>query len=76
MTSVSGTKLFKYICTMKQSIQQKIEQYKEIARNQGRISKPVELKSVRVDGLSQVIRSQKEAEIFMAELKSVVKRAK
>lgn len=60
---------------MKQNIQQKIDQYKEIARNQGRAPKPVQSKSVRVDGLAQVIRSQKDAENFMAELKSIVKRA-
>ncbi|SFW68967.1 hypothetical protein [Chitinophaga sancti] len=60
---------------MKQSIQQKIEQYKAIARNQGSNHKSVLSKSVRIDGLAQVIRSQKDAEIFMAELKSVIKRA-
>lgn len=60
---------------MKQSIQQKIDQYKETARNQGRIPKPAPSKSVRMDGLAQVIRSQRDAENFMADLKSIVKRA-
>jgi hypothetical protein len=31
--------------------------------------------SVRADGLSKVIRSKKDADIFIAELKSAVKRA-
>jgi hypothetical protein len=60
---------------MKQSIQQKIDQYKKAAQNQVGNSKPAQSKSVRVDGLAQVIRSQRDAENFMAELKSVVKRA-
>lgn len=60
---------------MKQSIQQKIDQYKKAARNQGSNPKPAQSKSVRVDGLSQVIRSQRDAENFMADLKSIVKRA-
>ena len=61
---------------MNKNIQQKIDQYKKIARSsQGSDPKPVQSKSVRVDGLSQVIRSQKDAENFMAELKSIVKRA-
>lgn len=60
---------------MKQTIQQKIDQYKITARNQGRNPKPVQSKSVRNDGLAQVIRSQKDAENFMAELRSIVKRA-
>lgn len=61
---------------MNPKIQQKIDQYKKIAqRNQGGNPKPVQAKSVRVDGLAQVIRSQKDAENFMAELKSLVKRA-
>jgi hypothetical protein len=61
---------------MNQNIQQKIDQYKKTAqRNQGSDSKPVQSKSVRVDGLAQVIRSQKDAENFMAELKNIVRRA-
>jgi hypothetical protein len=60
---------------MNQNIQQKIDEYKRTARNQGSNLKPAPSKSVRVDGLAQVIRSQKDAENFMAELKSIVKRA-
>lgn len=61
---------------MKQTIQQKIDQYKEIARNQRQVSKAVQSKSVRIDSLTQVIRSQRDAENFMAELNSIVKRAR
>lgn len=62
---------------MNQNIQQKIDQYKKAARtNQGGELKAVQSKSVRVDGLAQVIRSQKDAENFMAELRSIVKRAR
>lgn len=60
---------------MKQSILQKIEQYKKIARAKGGDLKPVKSKSVRVDSLAKVIRSQKDAENFMADLNSIVKRA-
>ncbi|SEV91064.1 hypothetical protein SAMN05428988_0363 [Chitinophaga sp. YR573] len=61
---------------MNQNIQHKIDQYKKVAqRSQGSNPKPMQSKSVRVDGLAQVIRSQKDAENFMAELKSIVKRA-
>lgn len=60
---------------MKQSIQRKIDEYKKTAQSQGSNPKPVPSKSVRIDGLAQVIRSQKDAENFMAELKSIVKRA-
>lgn len=61
---------------MNQNIQQKIEQYKKFAQsNQDNAPKPAPSKSVRVDGLAQVIRSQKDAENFMAELNSIVKRA-
>ena len=61
---------------MNQNIQQKIDHYKKTAqRSQGSNPKPVQSKFVRVDGLAQVIRSQKDAENFMAELKSIVKRA-
>lgn len=62
---------------MNKNIQQKIDQYKKVAqRSQGSDPKPVQSKSVRVDGLAQVIRSQKDAEDFMAELENIVKRAK
>jgi hypothetical protein len=60
---------------MNQNIQQKIDQYKKTAQSQGSNPKPAQSKSVRIDGLAQVIRSQKDAENFMAELKSIVKRA-
>ncbi|GAA3917266.1 hypothetical protein GO495_20045 [Chitinophaga oryziterrae] len=61
---------------MNQNIQQKIDQYKKTAqRDQGSDSKPVPSKPVHVDGLAQVIRSQKDAENFMAELECIVKRA-
>jgi hypothetical protein len=53
----------------------KIDQYKKTAQSQRSNPKPAQSKSVRVNGLSQVIRSQKDAETFMAELKSIVKRA-
>ncbi|NLR80093.1 hypothetical protein [Chitinophaga eiseniae] len=62
---------------MNQNIQQKIDQYKKAAQTSlGSNPKPVRSKSVRVDSLAQVIRSQKDAENFMAELNSIVKRAR
>lgn len=57
------------------NIQQKIDQHKGTVQSQGSNPKPVSSRPVRIDGLAQVIRSKKDAEDFMTELKSIVKRA-
>jgi hypothetical protein len=66
---------FGYICHMNQRLQDKIAQYKRAARGDRSPSVKGEASAVRADGLSKVIRSKKDADIFMAELKSAVKRA-
>jgi hypothetical protein len=58
-----------------QSIQEKIEQYKKIAKNDRANSLPNQPSPARADGLAKVIRSKKDADNFMAELNSIVKRA-
>lgn len=60
---------------MPRSIQHKIELYKKLAKSQPD-APALSLPSNRTDGLAQIIRSQKDADNFMAELNSVVKRAK
>lgn len=62
---------------MNQKIQKKIDQYKKFAK--GRVADSTsapEVRPQRIDGLGKVIRSKKEADSFMAELNSIVKRAK
>ncbi|WP_184549353.1 hypothetical protein [Mucilaginibacter sp. FT3.2] len=60
---------------MNQQMQNKIEQYKKLATVQGsRVASKG--KVINNDSLSQVIRSKKDADDFMAELEAVVKRAK
>ncbi|SHL99389.1 hypothetical protein [Chitinophaga sp. CF418] len=62
---------------MNQKIQKKIDQYKKLAK--GKIADAVTVQKSRpqrIDGLSKVIRSQKDADNFMAELNSIIKRAR
>ena len=61
---------------MNQRIQQKIDQYRKIAKSQVINTVPPQSKSTRTDGLAKVIRSKKDADNFMAELNSVIKQAK
>lgn len=66
---------------MKYSIQQKLDRYMAIARNQASkpntaFSKLTPSKPIRADGLLQVIRSKKDADAFMDELNSIINRAK
>ena len=60
---------------MDQRIQEKLAEYKKKAKSQGGNVGP-KTRSTRIDSLSQVIRSKKEADIFMAELESAFERAK
>jgi hypothetical protein len=59
---------------MNQSIQEKIEQFKKIAKGHRDKSLPDQLGPAGADGLAKVIRTKKDADNFMAELNSVVKR--
>lgn len=58
---------------MKESIQQKIDQIMQMAKNG---PKPLPRKAPEgprpQNGLSSVIRNQREADIFMAELKAII----
>ena len=60
---------------MNQSIQEKIEQFKKMAKSHTDKTLPTHPEPVRADGLAEVIRSKKDADNFIAELNSVVKRA-
>lgn len=60
---------------MNRSIQHKIELFKKLAQSQPD-TPVVNSPSTRTDGLAQIIRSEKDAEAFMAELRSAVKRSK
>jgi len=64
-----------FICVMNQRIQNKINQYKKMAGSAHGVAMSTPA-VIRTDSLAQVIRSKKDAEEFMAELDSVVKRAK
>jgi len=68
-------KIFNYICSMNQRIQEKISKYKRTAKSHGDVSVPNHAGAVRADGLTKVIRSKKDADNFMAELNNLVKRA-
>lgn len=60
---------------MNTKIQQKIEQYKEIAhRNLSSNPKSVKPKAAREDSLSKVIRSQKDGDNFIADVKNIIQR--
>jgi hypothetical protein len=74
-TGLVFSNLFNYICNMNQGIQEKIEQFKKMAKGHSDKSLPDQLGPARGDGLAKVIRSKKDADNFMAELNSVVKRA-
>jgi hypothetical protein len=67
--------IFYYIRSMNQRIQEKIAQYKKAAKGHGNPSVANKRGAAHPDGLAKVIRSKKDADNFMAELNSVVKRA-
>ena len=58
---------------MNQRIQQKMAQYKKMANSHTGNAASTSSRSTRVDSLSQVIRSKKDGDDFMAELESAVK---
>lgn len=61
---------------MNQRIQHKIEEYKKMASShKGHAASPRST-TTRHDSLATVIRSKKDADEFMAELESVVKRSR
>ena len=60
---------------MNKTIQDKIEQFKKMAKTQGSKSVSPPARSGQIDSLSQVIRSKKDADDFMAELNAVIKRS-
>jgi hypothetical protein len=61
---------------MNQSIQDKIEQFKKLATTQKVSEKSAVGKLPRTsDSLSSAIHSKRDADIFMAELKAIVKQA-
>jgi hypothetical protein len=59
---------------MTQDIQDKIEQFKKIAKKGTSKSRPNQPQPARADSLAKVIRSKKDADDFMAELNSIFKR--
>ncbi len=61
---------------MNQSIQQKIDRYKKLAKSSGPAPAPIQPVVANADGLTKVIRSKKDADNFMAELNGIVERAK
>ncbi|MGN6396161.1 MAG: hypothetical protein ACTHMI_11385 [Mucilaginibacter sp.] len=60
---------------MNKSVQEKIDQFKKLAKTQGSKREPSPMSSGHVDSLSQVIRTKKDADDFMAELNAVIKRS-
>ena len=61
---------------MNQKIQHKIEAYKKMAGSHSNRAKSTSSTTNRTDSLATVIRSKKDADEFMAELESVVKRSR
>ncbi|SEP45948.1 hypothetical protein ACFGVS_28020 [Mucilaginibacter sp. AW1-7] len=61
---------------MDQQMLKKIEQFKKLATVKGGAPVASNGKTINNDSLSQVIRSKKDADDFMAELEAVAKRAK
>ncbi|MCX2477668.1 hypothetical protein OQY15_01120 [Pedobacter sp. MC2016-15] len=62
---------------MNQRLQQKIEQYKQVASSKAVVVRSVaDMHSRRSDSLGSVIRSKKDADVFMSELESIIKRNK
>jgi hypothetical protein len=60
---------------MNQRLQDKIAHYRKTAKSHRSASVSNGSEPVRTDGLAKVIRSKKDADTFMAELNSAVKRA-
>jgi hypothetical protein len=61
---------------MNQKIQEKMDQYKKMAKSQAANTSSTNSRNTRNDSLSQIIRSKKDADIFMNELNSLAKRTK
>jgi hypothetical protein len=61
---------------MNQRIRHKINQYKKMAEGHNGNTVPKKAVESSTDSLLQVIRSKKDADDFMAELDSIIKRAK
>jgi hypothetical protein len=61
---------------MNQKIQEKMDQYKKMAKSQAENTGSTNSRNTRNDSLSQIIRSKKDADIFMAELNGLAKRTK
>jgi hypothetical protein len=61
---------------MNQRIQRKIDEYKKVASTHIGYVIGSRLTSIRQDSLATVIRSKKDADEFMAELESAVKRSR
>jgi len=59
-----------------EKIRLKIEEYKKMAKSHSGNAASKTSRSTRTDSLSQVIRSKKDADDFMAELESAFQRAK
>ncbi|HEY8927705.1 MAG TPA: hypothetical protein VIM55_00840 [Mucilaginibacter sp.] len=59
---------------MNKNVHDKIELFKKMAKSSGDSRTTTPVVSEHVDSLAQVIRSKKDAEDFLAELNSVVKR--
>jgi hypothetical protein len=60
---------------MNKDIQEKIELYKKMAKSQRVSIDSMPNSPGRPDSLSQVIRSKKDADDFMAELNAIIKRS-
>jgi hypothetical protein len=61
---------------MNKDIQQKMAQYKKMANSHNGNTTQANSQSTRSDSLSKVVRSKKDADIFMAEVESAFQRVK
>jgi len=62
---------------MNQNVQQKIEQYKRLASDKNhKAHRDIAVRTSTQDSLGSVIRSKKDADIFMAELDSISRKSK
>lgn len=59
---------------MNKNIQDKIDQFKKMAKTQGNKSVSSPVRAGQTDSLSQVIRSKKDADDFMAQVNAIIKR--
>lgn len=65
-----------YICVMSPNVQQKMTELKKMASKSAKPASSAVPMMSGGDSLSKVIRNNREAEVFMAELDSAAKRAK